>query len=67
MDYTAASGILTFSSSLRQQCVNIIVLDDNVFESLETFSVNIHTSVNRVVLDSNVTIVVIEDHGEREG
>ena len=47
--------------------MNITILDDNVFESLETLSVTIYkTSINKVVLESNFTTVVIVDDGERE-
>ena len=67
LDYTAASGIVTFSSSLRQQCVDITIVDDNVFESLETFTVNINTSVERVVFKNNITMVEIVDDGEKDG
>ena len=69
MDYTAASGEFTFSSSSSQQCVNITILDDSVFESmLETFSVNIDTSVDRVVLEPNTTVVqIVDNDGEWEG
>ena len=41
-------------------------MDDNVSESLETFSLNIDTSVNRVVLEPTFTVVEIQDNdGER--
>ena len=66
MDYKAASGILAFSSSLRQQCVNITIVDDDVFELLETFTVNINASVDRVMLKTNITMVEIVDDGERD-
>ena len=66
MDYIAASGDTTFSSYSGQQCVNIKIVDDNVSESLETFSFNIDTSFNRVVLEPHVTLVEIQDNdGER--
>ena len=66
MDYIAANGDTTFSSSIEQQCMGIRVVDDKVSESLETFSVNIDTHVNRVVLEPNFTVVEIQDNdGER--
>ena len=69
MDYVAASGEFTFSSSSSQQCINITILDDTVFEAvLEIFSVNIDTSVDRVVLEPNSTVVeIVDNDGEREG
>ena len=67
MDYTAANGEFTFSSSSNQQCVNITIVDDNVLESLETFSVTIDTSVDRVVLEPNTTVVeIVDNDGERD-
>ena len=67
MDYIAASGDTTFSSKSGQQCVDIKIVDDNVSESLETFSLNIDTSVNSVVLEPNFTVVEIQDNdGESE-
>ena len=69
MDYIAANGEFTFSSSSsNQQCVNITIVDDNVLESLETFSVTIDTSVDRVVLEPNTTVVeIVDNDGEWEG
>ena len=62
MDYTADNGEFTFSSSSLQQCVNIAIQDDNVLEPSETFSVTIDTSVDRVMLEPNITIVEIVDN-----
>ena len=66
MDYIAASGSITFSSSSEQQCMDIRVVDDDVLESLETFVININTSVNRVVLEPKLIVVEIQDIN-REG
>ena len=62
MDFTAGSGDTIFSSSSGQQCLDIKIVDDNLSESLETFSLNIDTSVNRVVLKPNFTMVEIQDN-----
>ena len=62
MDYSAASGVLTFSSSSRQQCVDITVVDDSVLEPLEKFLLKIDTTVDRVVLEPKLTTVAIEDN-----
>ena len=62
------SGVFKFSSSSRQQCVNITIINNNVFEpSVKTFYVDIDTSVNRIVLDPKSTMVQIVDDGDRKG
>ena len=67
MDYNATNGEFTFSSSSLRQCVNIAIVDDSVSEQLETFSVTIDTSVDRVVLEPNTTVVeIVDNDGERE-
>ena len=68
MDYTPANGEFTFSPSASLwQCVNITIEDDSVSEPVETFSVSISTSVGRVVLEPNITVVeIVDDDGERE-
>ena len=67
MDYNATNEEFTFSSSSLQQCVNIAIVDDSVSEQLETFSVTIDTSVDRVVLEPNTTVVeIVDNDGERE-
>ena len=66
MDYISASGDITFFSYSGRQCVDIKIVDDSVSESLETFSLNIDTSFNRVVLEPHFTVVEIHDNdGER--
>ena len=46
--------------------MDIKIVDDNLTESLETFSLNIDTSLNRVVLEPHFTVVEIhDDDGER--
>ena len=46
--------------------MDIKIVDDSVSESLETFSLNIDTSFNRVVLEPHFTVVEIHDNdGER--
>ena len=42
-------------------------MDDSVLESLETFSVTIDTSVDRVVLEPDATVVeIVDNDGESE-
>ena len=62
---TAVSTVFIFSFSSRQQCVDLTVLNNNVYKS---FSVIIDTSANRIVLDPNITVVLIVDNeGEWKG
>ena len=68
MHYSGVSGVFTFSSSSRQQCVDITVVDDSAHEQFETIFVKIDTAVDRVVLEPKLTMVEIEDNdSKREG
>ena len=44
------------------RCINIAITNDEVFESNETFTVNI-ASHSRVVVENNVVITIIDDEG----
>ena len=47
--------------------MDITVLDDNILEPLETFSVTTSTSVNRIVLQPNTAVVeIVDNDGECE-
>ena len=64
-DYTAVNRVFLFSFSSHQQCVDISVVNINVFES---FYVIIATSANRVVLDPIYTILqIVENDGKIKG
>ena len=66
-DFIAANGNLIFSSNNSQQCIDITIVDDDVYEPSENFIVSISTSVTRVMLNL-VTVTIVDNDGRgREG
>ena len=52
----------TGSSDGDEECVNITILEDDALETSETFTVTLTTSDPDVMIDTNVTTVVILDN-----
>lgn len=48
------------------QCVDISIVDDNIAELTEVFSVNLSTNETQVIIDdsSSVTVSIIDNDGE---
>ncbi len=66
-DYTEVSISLGFTqlNADQPQCINIPITNDNVLESIETFSVELITSEPGVVLlsPSSAVISILDDDG----
>ena len=55
LDYTSKSGTLTFAPGVTNQSLNIPILNDNLNEADETFTLQL-TAPTNAVLDANSTI-----------
>ena len=65
MDYTAVSGSITFSPSLRLQPIRVPIIDDDVREDRETLTVSLTGAPDRVMLtQAQGTIYIIDDDGK---
>ena len=60
-DYTAASGVLTFTPGTPSQAVNVAVLGDFAFEPNETFALNLSAPVNATILDGQGVGTIVDD------
>ena len=58
-DYTALYANLTIWAGMMQSCVNISIVNDDIVEYDETFSVTMTTMNDRLVLINNVAEVTI--------
>jgi hypothetical protein len=54
-DYTDVSGTLTFSAGVTTRTFSVPLLDDQTFESNETFAATIHSPTNGATLGNLVT------------
>lgn len=66
IDYSFVSIMLNFSSGIREVSLNISILDDNIYENAENFSVILTASNARINLVPYRRFVVIEDDDEFE-
>ena len=67
MDYNAVEGnLLTFSPVMNVSCATVIpIIDDNVLEDDQTFSVMLSTTELDVLLDpASATVTIVNDDGE---
>jgi uncharacterized repeat protein (TIGR01451 family) len=61
VDYTAASGVLTFTPGTLSQPVNVAVLGDFAFEPNETFAVDLSGPTNATILDGQGVGTIVDD------
>ena len=68
IDYLGLSTILMFVTCGTQQCVNVVIVDDDVLENVESFDVTLERTPgldSRITLDPVDTVVEItDDDGE---
>ena len=57
-DYTAVSGVLSFSDGATSKSISVPILNDSVIESNETFSILLSSPTGGAVLGSNTVLVV---------
>ena len=63
-DYTRLSTTLTLEPGAERTSVEIYTLDDLSVEDNETFSVEMVTSDPTVLLNSNRTVLIIDNDGQ---
>ena len=59
-DYEAATGTLTFSALATTQTIRVPIIDDNLDEAAETFTVALHNS-NMAIADGEATGVIADN------
>ena len=57
---------LLFRAGQEKQCVNITILDDELLEGPENFSIILTTEASRVTLDPDHAVVNITDDDGKE-
>ena len=60
-DYLTTSGILTFTPGLTLQTLSVPIVNDNVFEPSETFSLTLNGAVNAALSVSTAQVTILDD------
>ena len=60
-DYTADSGTLTFTAGQTSKTVEIDINDDDVFETAETFLLQLSNASNATIADDEATATITND------
>jgi uncharacterized repeat protein (TIGR01451 family) len=60
-DYSATSGTLTFAPGVTTQTITVMVNGDTVFESDETFTVNLSAPTNAAITTTTGTGTIVND------
>ena len=65
MDFIVVSEVLLFTDEgATMLCINIIVVNDDIFEETENFFLALNSSDDRVILSPSVaTIFILDDDG----
>ena len=62
-DYIGVSTVFTFSES-SEQCENVMIIDDDIPESCESFSVDVSTDTESAVFsESSRTVTILDNEG----
>ena len=61
-DYTGVTGTLVFPVGTLTQTITVPILDDNIAELAETYSVTLSNAVNATILNSGVGTITDECH-----
>lgn len=62
LDYTAVSSTLTFAPGETSRTITVPILNDNVYEGAETFTINLSSPVNATIADG-LGLGTIKDDG----
>ena len=63
MDYTAATGTLTFLAGSRREVIEVATIEDELAESDEGFTVELSAASGAVLVDGAGTGTIIDDDG----
>ena len=61
LDYTARTGILTFPAATTEQTIRVPIIDDNVVEQEETFTVRLRKAFNATIEVGEATGVIADN------
>ena len=61
MDYAARTGILTFPAATTEQTIRVPIIDDNVVEQEETFTVSLRRAFNAKIEVGKATGVIADN------
>ena len=61
MDYAARTGILTFPAATTEQTIRVPIIDDNVVEEEETFTVSLRRAFNAKIEVGEATGVIADN------
>ena len=61
MDYAARTGILTFPAATTEQTIRVPIIDDNVVEEEETFTVSLRRAFNAKIEVGKATGVIADN------
>ena len=61
LDYTARTGILTFPAGTTEQTIRVPIIDDNVVEQEETFTVRLRKAFNATIEVGEATGVIADN------
>ena len=65
VDYLSVQSELTFSQTMRQQCVNVTTLDDTDLVEMEAFNLRLSTLDANVVLSINTATINITENDSK--
>jgi uncharacterized repeat protein (TIGR01451 family) len=60
-DYTAVAGTLTIATGTLSNTVSVPILDDNLDEMTETFTLDLSNAVNAVIIDAQGISTILDD------
>ncbi len=63
LDYTSTSGTLTFTAGETSKTISVPIIDDELVEGNETFSVQLSAPVGADLADASATATIINDDG----
>src|SRR5205085_2211249 len=63
LDYIATSGTLTFNAGVMTQTFSVPIINDNVSEPTETFTVNLTAAVGAGIADAQGIGTIVDDEG----
>ena len=68
VDYVTLSQVLTFGPLNQEQNVTLTIIDDNIVDNFETFSIllTLATDLGNIVISPDTTIIRIQDADRRE-
>ena len=64
-DFSVKHEVLRFGACEKRQCITIPILDDNIVEDTESFSIHLEKSLglsNRFMIDPGVKVINITDN-----